>query len=211
VSLPGADVAFYTLAFLVPGFIMNLTLSLFSPHRVEDSEVSLLRFLTMSSVNYAVWSWLIYWVIRTDFFTQHPIRTAAIWCVLILLSPIGLALVFARVQQNDAIRRALRRMGFNPMHPSPTAWDYKFGSITEHIWVIVSLKDGSSVAGLYGSKSMTSSEEAERDIYLEEVHRASRHGKWKRISGSDGILIMGGEISHIEFRKDLEGEEQGIQ
>src|SRR2546429_1176139 len=53
------DAVFFTVAFLVPGFIWESVLSLFLRRRDDRADRAWVRFLTLSAFNYALWSWLI--------------------------------------------------------------------------------------------------------------------------------------------------------
>lgn len=198
-TLAGSDVLFYTLAFLVPGFIMHLTLSIFVPRRTEQSELSFLRFLALSCMNYAIWSWLIYLILATGLYSTHPYRVAFVWGVIILVSPVIIGIVLARLSQKEIPRTLLQRFGFNPIHEIPTAWDYQFSRIDAPTWALVTMNDGSTVAGLFGSQSFASSDPSERDLYLQEVLRAADGGTWQRVARNEGILIRGDQIKYIEF------------
>ncbi len=52
-TITSFDVVFYTLAFIVPGFIWSGVIGGFVPRRADQKEFVLLRFLTFSCVNYA--------------------------------------------------------------------------------------------------------------------------------------------------------------
>ena len=93
-------------------------------------------------------------------------------------------------------------MGLNFISQIPTAWDYKFSSFDERRWVLVTLKDGGSVAGQFGGASFASSEPDERDIYIQKVYRVKQGQPWEPIESNDGILIRGDEIRYIEFWYD---------
>ena len=90
-------------------------------------------------------------------------------------------------------------MGLSSIHVIPTAWDYKFSKTRKSVWVQITLKDGKKICGLYGGKSFASSVAEERDLYLQQVVRVSKEGKWERLERSDGVLINGNEIKYIEF------------
>ena len=201
-TISGFDALFYTLAFLVPGFILQLTLSTFVPQKEEQTDLSLLRFLALSCVNYALWAWLVFLIVRTDFYLVHPYWTAAAWSVIILVSPALLGLLLAHFSQKETLRRLLQRIGFAPIHEIPTAWDYKFSRTESALWVLVTLKDGARVAGLFGSRSLASSKSGERDLYIQKVYKIPSTGTWQPVSRSEGILLMGDQIKHIEFWGD---------
>ena len=54
------DAVFFTVAFLIPGFIWEMVLHLFLRRREDRADRAWVRFLTLSALNYAFWSWLIY-------------------------------------------------------------------------------------------------------------------------------------------------------
>lgn len=201
-TLNSFDILFYTLAFVVPGFVLYTTLSMFVPLKSDQGQVSLLRFLFLSCINYAIWSWLVYYMVKTDFSIIHPLRTAALWGLIILISPILLGVLGGYLSKKELVRRTFQRVGLNPVHVIPTAWDYKFSTIKDRLWVIVTLKDGSSVTGTFSSKSFVSSDEKDRDLYLEEVYDVLDTGPWEKVPRTQGILIRGDQIKHIEFFQD---------
>jgi hypothetical protein len=202
----GFEAVFCTLAFVVPGFILHATFSVFVPVRTERPDLSFLRFLALSCVNYGVWSWLVYLIFTAPFFENHPYRGAAAWGIIILVSPVATGIVWGVLSQKEAGRRLLQRCGLSPVHRVPTAWDYKFSRTTEAVWVLVTLKDGNKVAGLFGSRSFASSEPNERDLYIQMVFRVPDEGVWQRVPKSEGILISGDQIRHIEFWADQKEE-----
>jgi hypothetical protein len=200
--LNGFDTVFFTLAFVVPGFVIQSTYSVFVPHKSEEVQRSFLRFIYFSCLNYSVWSWLIYLIIKTDFSKIHPIRTALIWSIIDFFSPVMLGVIIGYFSNKELMRKLFQRMGLNPIHVIPTAWDFKFSKIKKPNWVLVTLKDGGMVAGLFWSNSFASSDKGERDIYIEKIYKISDEGPWEPVSNNEGILILGDQIRHIEFWND---------
>lgn len=198
-SISSFDTVFFTLAFLVPGFVCHTVLSSLVPRQQSDSNLSFLRFLTLSSINYALWAWLIYLVFSGGWNESHPEWTAAMWAWVILVSPALLGLLWGKLSERGWARGILLRLGFNPLHAAPTAWDYKFHSQSEPVWIVVTLTDGSTVRGRFGNRSFASSDSADRDIYIEEVYRFEKGSPWIPALRSDGILVRGSFIRNIEF------------
>lgn len=161
-------------------------------------EISLLRFLTLSCVNYGLWSWLVYLVVKSSIFMDHPFRSAAAWFFIIFVSPVVFGALLGALSQRNTVRRLLDRLGIYTVHPIPAAWDYFF-STTGPVWVLVTLKDGSAVAGRFGGRSFASSDSAERDLFVESIYRVEEHGTWTEVPLNAGIWIRGDEIRHIEF------------
>ena len=200
-TIDSLDVVFYTLSFVVPGFIWYSALVTVVPRKTEEKEISFLRYLTLSCLNYALWSWLVYLLLKSDFFIGHNIRSSVAWFVIIFISPSVFGLIFGKLSDKDWSRRFLMRLGLNQIHPIPTAWDYYF-SRTEPVWILVTMKDSSQVGGFFGERSFASSDPNERDLYIQEVLKINQDGPWQRIPDNNGILVRGDEIKHIEFWKD---------
>jgi hypothetical protein len=99
--------------------------------------------------------------------------------------------------QIEALRRFLHFFGINPVHAVPTAWDWKFGRMREHL-VIVTLKDDTKFAGYCGRGSFMSSDPAERDLYVEKVYDWGEGNSW--LDGGDhGLWVASGELKSVEF------------
>jgi hypothetical protein len=209
-ALDAFNTIFYTVGFVVPGFILRSTLAALVPEREIRKDLAFLRFLTLSSINYAICSWLIYLIFRLPFFTTHPIRTAIAWAVIIFISPVFLGVLLARLKDKDIIRRALQRIGFNPIHGIPTAWDYKFNKTAKPVWVVITFKNGDQVGGLFGTKSFASSDPQERDLYIEQVYKITTEGPWQHKPRTDGMLISKDEVRWIEYWQ-LEKENPNVR
>ena len=205
-TLNTLEAAVATLAFLGPGALFYFTVSMFFPQRLERQQTIILRSLAFSVINYAIWFWVIYLIVTHSLFSEHVILTVVAWVVIIFLSPILLGLLLVYLNEQDVVGRVFRRVGLNPIHPVPTSWDYKFRNTRGDRWVSVRMVDGSEAAGYFGSNSFASNGTAERDLYLEDVYRVADDGQWQRVPGSDGVLIPGEHIMHIEFwNQDQEG------
>ena len=59
-TLTSFDDVFFTVAFLVPGFVWESVLHMFLRRREDRADRAWVRFLTLSAINYGLWSWLIY-------------------------------------------------------------------------------------------------------------------------------------------------------
>jgi hypothetical protein len=85
------------------------------------------------------------------------------------------------------------------LHPIPTAWDYYFFKC-EPCLVIVHLKNGKLIGGLYGTKSYTSSYPEKMSIYLEQLIYIDDNGKFIRyVKGSKGALLDSDTFDYLEF------------
>ncbi|MGY0561011.1 DUF6338 family protein [Luteimonas sp. A277] len=129
-----------------------------------------------------------------------PIKTSApffyylfYFCVL-LVAPILWVVVWKFIRTRDFFQR-------NAPHPTAKPWDFVFQQRRPY-WVKVILKDGKVIAGRYAHKSFSSSSPAEEQIYLEETWVLGEKGEFVRpIARTAGVLVVGSDISHIEFRE----------
>lgn len=67
---------FYTLTFVIPGFIWASVFDRLVPRRAHAERTQLLRLLLLSSVNYALWSPLIFLMGTGAFFPGRVVPAA---------------------------------------------------------------------------------------------------------------------------------------
>ncbi|MNB92776.1 hypothetical protein D3C81_571260 [compost metagenome] len=197
------DTGFYTLAFLVPGYIMFWVFSVLVPSRENQIQIAVLRYLFFSCLNYAIWSPLYFYLAKINYAASHTYRWFFIMFGIVLVSPVILGGLIAWVSQQEWLRKMLFKVGKNSFHPIPTAWDYKMSKLSGS-WAIVTLNDGSLVMGWYGSHSFSSSISGERDIFLESVFQMNEDSHWYKRKNTEGIWIPSGQIKWIEFFSDDE-------
>ena len=193
---------FYTLAFIVPGFIADTVYrKIVALRSYEPKENLFLRYLTISAVNYGLWSWLIFLISRPEVSAQHPLLTSLCWELIIFISPLILGLIYGALSQKRIIERLMSKMRLTAISPVATSWDYKFSRTRKPRWILVTLTDGSTVAGYWGNESFASSDGKLRDIYIERVYRVQGDGKpWlSPPNNNDGIWLPGKLIKSIEF------------
>jgi hypothetical protein len=187
------DAVYIALAFLVPGFVFSAARNQFITGQVPQGSEQLLRFLTYSAINYAVFSAPIYLFFNAQL---SPVARALFWWAVMLMGPAFFGSLSGIAARNGWIQKALRWMKLNPIHAVPTAWDYKFGRM-EGEWVLVTLKTGVRFAGFCGNQSFASSDSKERDLYIQKLFDIGENDVWTPTKKS--ALIASGEISTIEF------------
>jgi hypothetical protein len=106
---------------------------------------------------------------------------------------------------HDWSTKAWAKLGIQPVHPAPTAWDYAFSRLPAGTFILVTLTDGSQVAGMYARSSFASSSSAERDILIEDVWTVGK-GPWTRPDPQRSILLCGKNIQSIELLKEAKDE-----
>ena len=197
--ITSVEALFIILAFVVPGFVMSVVRSQFATGRPQKGTEQVLGYLALSAINYAVFSWLVFILAATGFPQTHPGWAALLWFVIILIGPALLGAVLGIAIQKDLFRPFFARLRLQPVHVVPTAWDYQFGRLREAHWVLVELKDGSTVAGFFGTHSFASSDPEERDVFIEQVYRIDEDNTWHPMKLGHGTLIARGEVRSVDF------------
>jgi hypothetical protein len=132
-------------------------------HESTLKETVFLKLLTATAVTYALCSPLIYsFLYRTDLFAMQ--WRMLVWLGIIFLAPVIFALIRARLIQTASLDGIYKFIGLRPIHPVPTGWDWIF-SRTGACFVLVTVTDGTVIAGYFGGDSMASSDPDRRDIY----------------------------------------------
>lgn len=116
---------------------------------------------------------------------------------VVLPALVGLLLGFTSA--NDVVDSALRKFGLAPIHQIPAAWDYAFSRLRGNTFVLVTLNDGSQVAGFFGKQSFASSSDKERDLLIEDVWVVNTRGPWTKPATEKSILLCGKDIRFVEF------------
>lgn len=186
-------------AFIVPGLVAMFVRCQFLTGRIDTSKDSLLGFFTISLIWAGITSPVLSWL--GDIALPLHLRMLA-WLGWAVVGPAALGVFLGVSASRSWFRRAMQWCGLRTVDGMPTAWDWKFGR-SGTWWLVVTMKDGSKVAGFCGEASFVSSDPRERDIYMEQVWRVDENDRWTR-HGEWGVLIPHGEIRCIEFRLDSE-------
>lgn len=84
------------------------------------------------------------------------------------------------------------------IHPIPSAWDKTFVEIDD-CWILITLKDGTRIGGIWDAAATASSDPGERDIFLPRPYRVDTAGDWTDTPRSMGMLIKADQLALIEF------------
>jgi hypothetical protein len=196
-DLKGTDNFYLILAFIVPGLVIVYIRSRFISGKTPSHTENILGYLVLS---------LLYYTFTLPFIQlglsiQDPWQVrAAIWIGLTLIGPALFGVFLGAWAQKEWGTWFADRLGLTTIHVIPAAWDWRFSKIPRGgMFVMVTLTSGESVAGFFGPNSFASSDEGERDIYIEEEYDVDEEGIWKPRSAKVGILIPVKEIRNIEF------------
>lgn len=194
-GLVSLDAVYLALVFLVPGYLISVLRGHFVVVRRIDGPEFYLRLLALSAVNFAVSGWTIYLAIALD---ARPVARALLWLLVIVVVPAGIGLISGLATRHEWLTKFYQRFKLHPMHSTPNAWDFQF-SRDEESWVLVLLKDGTKYAGIWQYGSFASTDPAERDLLLTDVHDIPDKGPW--VPTGKSVYISAGEVRTIEFSK----------
>jgi len=180
------------LIFFIPGFISIKIYDLLIPGEKRDFSKSLFEVMGFSSINFAALSWLIILIHSKNFYIDHKLWYFLFLLLIFFIIPVLWPIVLLKVLSFPSIAKHV-------ISPILKPWDYVFGK-RERSWVIVHLRDGRRIGGKYDKKSFASSYPAEEQIYLEEIWELDDKGAFKKpVNRSNGIIILGKDISLVEF------------
>ena len=194
---------------LAPGFLIMFVRRQFTvaaPRSVQDRAIS---YAAISAVYFAVsvplFSWLrSFWNLPLEFYR------AAEYLAL----PLMLGMFFAWFAKERKFDSWWSKIGLHPIHHIPSAWDYIFSRVTVETWLLVTLDDGSQVAGKFCENSFASSDCSERDLFISDVWEVQDEGDWVQAHPPRGILLCGKDIRLVELlypANETESEEINVR
>lgn len=182
------------LLFIIPGFISLKTYELLIPSEQKESSKQVIDAIAYSCINYAILSIPMFYVESVDYKGEKPTWYYIFYLGTIFIAPIIWALSWRWLRSKEIFKKIAP-------HPTAKPWDYVF-SQRESYWIKIILINGTIVGGEYSNKSFTSSYPAKEEIYLEKSWIMKDNGGFDRVKNdTKGIMIMGNQISYIEFKK----------
>lgn len=173
------------ISWLVPGFILSSAFRLFVPFLRWERSEAMLGYLAVGSL----------------FATLRLIGVPVILTALVLPALAGALLGIMANRYRERVYH------FLPL--PPTAWDAAFWMRKEPCLVVIVLKDGTVIRGVYGRNSHASSDPDRRDLFLEGILVQDAKGHWRVDPHADGLWINGSQIVMIKFVTVKRGDENG--
>jgi hypothetical protein len=194
-DLKGLENVQFVMAFIVPGLIISYVRARFTNGRMEKLSDAALAYFALAVVYYGLTLPLLYYIIEVP----AGLLKNICWWALIAVGPSLFGMLLGVSTQQGWLRRLAHKLGMRPIHSTPNAWDWRFGACPP-CFVLVTLANGDTVAGLFGEASFASSDPAERDIYIEEIWDVPDDGDaWIRREERQGILLPAKEVRHVQF------------
>lgn len=195
--LSSSDALFIAIAFVVPGYIFVWVRSIFLTRRPLKPQEQVIAYIAISSVNIAICSPIVITLMDSQELKSRPVLVGFLWLITLMVVPTLGGVLLGIAAQREWLHRTLQYLHLRPVHVMPTAWEWQFSRVDGSTWIIVTLKDGSTIFGLFGGGSFASSEPTERDIFIESVYSAGSDDRWVPVG--KGVLVPHGEIRCIEF------------
>jgi Family of unknown function (DUF6338) len=117
----------------------------------------------------------------------------------VLVLPLVLGILFGLNLSRGWGRSWLRRLSMPVQNPVRRAYDFAFEDETDPGFLILTFVDGTVVYGLFGDKSMASTDPARSEIYLERLYDVKEDGQWIEKTPPRGALLSLAGIRSIEF------------
>jgi len=172
-------------SWLVPGFVLSSVFRLFVPFLRWERSESVLGYLAVGSL-----------------FATLRLIGLPVWLtglVLPLFVGVFLGIVANRYREQVSY--------FLPL--PPTAWDAAFWMRRKPCFMVIVLKDGTVIRGIYGRNSRASSDPDRRDLFLEGVLTQDTKDRWRVDPHTVGLWIDGSQIVTIKFIMTKGDDENG--
>lgn len=184
----------FAVAFLLPGFIVSYIYTQFIGGQKKSPFNEILQYIALSALYFGLIFPFSTWVDAGKLASGGAFLAFGFF----VLGPLMLGVSLGLLAQKSVPQWIFRTIGVGIVHPIPTAWDWRFGDFKENTFVLVTLDDGSKVAGLLDQAAFASSDPQERDVYIDDVWDYDE-GSWTPRPERQGILIFRSEIRYIEF------------
>jgi hypothetical protein len=186
-------------AFVVPGLVITYVRSQFISGRMEKISDAVLVYFALTIIYWGMAIPFVFFIIQLG----PGVLKLALWWSIIIVGPAIVGLLLGVSAQRGWIRWIAIKLRLRIVHGTPTSWDWRFANCPRASFVMVTLADGSTVAGIFGTGSFASTEPTERDLYIEEIMDVADDGSWVYRKEVSGILITAKEIRFVEFKGEL--------
>jgi hypothetical protein len=178
--------------FFVPGFVSIKIHDLLIASENRNFSESMLEVIAYSAINLPFILLLLWPLLYYKFYEFHPIFFSFVVFFNLLIFPVALPIVYIKLINQSWLAK-------NIISPVKRPWDWFF-SKKQSFWVIVTLKDGRKIGGVFSNKSYASSFPAPEQIYLEQTWRLDEENHFLEVvKRTRGVIILSSDISTLEF------------
>ena len=199
-QITNQDTLRFFMEIFVPGFLFIKTYGLFQASNTADFSKKWYDAAGIGCI-FASLFWMAVEVLQPYILWQKGLLY--IFCLAIL--PGSIAWLFAT---QPGKRKCLRFL-YDKLHmlrQEATAWDYVFSKDVSY-WVVVTLKDGKQLSGLYDENSFSTAYPFGKDLYLHQEHETVDGSIGAVIPGTAGVWIDEEQIAYLQFQEYKTKEE----
>ena len=190
-DLNAITIGLFVLA-VFPGLVSIAVYRLFMPSRGADGSNAILQGLFYSTVNAALGSPILFFLVFGRDPLDEPLRYSLAAICLLFVGPVVWPLLLISSFRSRWVARRIQV-------PYPTAWDAYFGR-RESGFILVHLNNGRLLGGYWGPRSYAGAYPSDGDIYLEAVYRLDEDAKFlDAIPDTRGALLRKDTYSYLEF------------
>jgi hypothetical protein len=193
VDLPSASQISDLACLLAPGLIIDAIRVRTRTGITPDLKDRIVGYGVASVAYFSVVTPAFHW--KAGFSINH-----GLWLFLQYIAiPSLLGLGSAYAYQYELTYKFAKLIKLHIAHHHPAAWDYKLELLPNTAFLLVTLTDGTTIAGRWADGSFASSAKDERDILLGEMWEpGGGSNPWKPLNPPRAVLICGKEIRSIE-------------
>ena len=175
----------------VPGFVFLKAKKNFIAEHKTDFSKDLYEAIGISLINLILFSPLLYYFHSNSFTQKNTYLVLIIISLSVVIIPFFESYLFSKILKSKFIKKHFRTANKKP-------WDDFFEGKKSY-WVIVTLKSGRRIGGLFATESYVSEFPEKHEIYLEKVYVLDENDGFSEKNRTAGIIITEDEISTIEF------------
>ena len=176
------------LIFIVPGFVSYKIWTILIPTENKKLSDQIIEILCYSAINFAVLFPLFFIVSKNN----NYCIIIPLLILIFLVFPIIWPILISKILKSGFMKGRV-------INPTPKAWDHYFSS-GQPCFMLIHLKNGNKIGGLYANNSFASSFPNPEDLYISEVWKIDEEGKFiEKIENSKGLLISKDFIDFIEM------------
>lgn len=193
--------------YLIPGFLITLMFSSMLHLEKDRSSTVIFKFLFFSLINMMVYTVIdkIWFSICKNTIVENSVYISFFRNIILpIFIAILLTVLLKKVNVSSKkfflpLKNVLQHLGLDTVSITSSSWDYVFSELKKSGggYLIIQLKDGSYIYGIWGIKSFASSGKTNggNDIFFEETYTDESFSK----SNNSGVLINQSDILTIDI------------
>jgi hypothetical protein len=192
------NLAFIALV-LFPGFYIRNILNYINPKQILRGESAIVSALMYSLLHFIAWSWLTVFIFELIVYNFDPwFIWPSILFILSLFTATLTAYAIGFIHKTGFLLIIPKLISLKIIDPTETVWDRLF-SKTGPLQLLITLKDGEQICGLYAEKSFPFFKYDDRDIFVQNLNKKGEDGNYSYDPSNLGSYIPKDSIKYIKI------------